>query len=93
MIYLTNAYIFVLTIKFMIMKKTFLTLGLATALVFGFTSCTEKKQDKAEDKMEEAGESIEEAAEDAGDAIEDGAEKVGDKVEEGAEEVEEEFEN
>lgn len=80
-------------IKFMIMKKTFLTFGLATVLAFGFTSCTEKKQDKAEDKMEEAGESIEDAAEDTGDAIEDAAEDTGDAIEDGAEEVKEGVEN
>lgn len=79
--------------KFMIMKKTFLTLGLATALVFGFTSCTEKKQDKAEDKVEEAGDAIEDAAEDTGDAIEDAAEDTGDAIEDGAEEVKDGVEN
>lgn len=80
-------------LKFMIMKKTFLTLGLATALVFGFTSCTEKKQDKAEDKMEDAGDAIEDAADDTGDAIEDAADDTGDAMEDTADDVKDEVEN
>lgn len=68
--------------------KKLLTL-FAVAGMLSLYSCGNDKNDKVEDKMENAGEEVEDTMEDAGEAIDDASEDVKNKVEETTEEIDE----